>query len=426
MIDETHKHKEPRTTYAAYVGIDWADKQHAVAIQKAGGEIEEVWLKTAPDRVHTWARDLVERFGGAPVAIGVELSKGALIEILRSYPSIDIYPLNPATTKRYREAFTPSRAKDDMPDARDQLELVRDHRNKLRLMQTKAGVDTELGLLCTGRRKLIDIRTLLCNTLRDTLKSYYPLALEVAGELGEPMSCKFIARWPDLIALKAARPETLRSFYHQSGSRSAKLIAARLIEIATAEHVTEDPAILSATAALATALARQIKALGSEIAKHDAKLATAYAAHPDNALWDSFPGAGKALAPRLAAAWGSCREAYVTAADMLLYSGIAPVTVRSGNYKSVRRRHARPLFLHQSFWEYAKQSYLHCEWAKRYVDGQKAIGKKHSTAMRSLAFKWIRIMFACWKNSECYDDTRYEEALRHKGSPLATTEKTPA
>ena len=85
----------------------------------------------------------------------------------------------------------------------------------------------------------------------------------------------------------------------------------------------------------------------------------------------------------------------------------------------MHRRYARPLFLHQSFWEYAKQSYLHCRWAKLFVDRQKAKGKRHSTAIRALAFKWIRIMFACWANGEPYDEARYLQALRDKGSPLA-------
>ena len=118
-------------------------------------------------------------------------------------------------------------------------------------------------------------------------------------------------------------------------------------------------------------------------------------------------------------ACGSGREAWGTASDMQLYSGIAPVTGRSGNSTWVHRRHSRPLFIHQSFWEYAKQSCQHCDWAKLYVDTQIARGKKHSTAVRSLAFKWIRVMFVCWKQGTPYDDEKYLQALRQKKPPLA-------
>jgi len=419
-MKDTNIDTDPEPPYAAHIGIDWADKRHAIALQVAGnGKIEESWLDSDPESVHAWARSLGERFGGAKIAIGVELSKGALIEELRGYGSIDIYPLNPATTCRYRGAFTPSGAKDDMPDARLHLELVRQHRDKLRLMRPKAGADRRVELLNSGRRKLVEMRTDLCNTLRSTLKGYYPLALEVGGELGTPISCKFLLKWPAFGELKRARRSTLRAFYYANGSRRADTIDGRLEKIAAAEPVSEDPDLIGPMAAFATALARQIQTLAAEIGKLERQLKAAYAAHPDHEIWSSFPGAGPFLAPRLAAAWGSDREAYGTAGDMQLYSGIAPVTERSGNSTWVHRRYSRPHFIHQTFWEYAKQSCLHCGWAQLYVDAQIARGKKHSTAVRSLAFKWIRIMAACWKQGEPYDDAQYLRALQRKNSPLA-------
>lgn len=128
-------------------------------------------------------------------------------------------------------------------------------------------------------------------------------------------------------------------------------------------------------AAFASALAHQIQTLATEIGKLDKQLQAAY-----------------------------------EAGDMQLYSG---------NSTWVHRRYSRPHFIHQTFWECAKQSYMHCQWAKHYVDAQIAKGKKHSTAVRSLAFKWIRIMFACWKRGTPYDDAKYLQALRQKNSPLA-------
>ena len=73
------------------------------------------------------------------------------------------------------------------------------------------------------------------------------------------------------------------------------------------------------------------------------------------------------------------------------YSGIAPVTEKSGkNQHWVHRRYSRPHFVHQSFFEYASQSALHCPWAKLFLKEQVARGKSHSSAVRALAFKWSR------------------------------------
>ncbi len=57
-------------------------------------------------------------------------------------------------------------------------------------------------------------------------------------------------------------------------------------------------------------------------------------------------------------------------------------------------------------------------WANAYYQQQKAKGKPHQTIIRSLAFKWIRIAFRCWKSNTPYDESRYLEALKKKNSPL--------
>ena len=40
--------------------------------------------------------------------------------------------------------------------------------------------------------------------------------------------------------------------------------------------------------------------------------------------------------------------------------------------------------------------------------------------VRALAFKWIRILFRCWKDRKPYDEQTYIQALRRSASPLAT------
>jgi hypothetical protein len=38
--------------------------------------------------------------------------------------------------------------------------------------------------------------------------------------------------------------------------------------------------------------------------------------------------------------------------------------------------------------------------------------------VRSLAFKWLRILFRCWKDRRPYDEAKYLFALKQKKSPL--------
>ena len=118
-------------------------------------------------------------------------------------------------------------------------------------------------------------------------------------------------------------------------------------KIAAAEPVSEDPDLIEPMAAFASALAHQIQTLATKIGKLDKQLQSAYAASPDHKLWNSFPGAGATLAPRLAAAWGSDRETSEVG-DMQIYSGIAPVTERSGNSIWVGTPSLLPPALHTS------------------------------------------------------------------------------
>jgi transposase len=131
-----------------------------------------------------------------------------------------------------------------------------------------------------------------------------------------------------------------------------------------------------------------------------------------------LPHAGDNLAPRLLLAFGEDRSRYQSAQDILQYAGIAPVTERSGKKCWVHWRWSAPKFLRQTFIEWANESRKASVWAKAFYQAQKQAGKTHQEAIRSLAFKWIRIIFRCWKDRVAYDESKYLEALSQKGSTL--------
>jgi hypothetical protein len=78
------------------------------------------------DQIDQWAQSLHERFGGV-IAVALELSKGPVVYALQKYDFFVIFPVNPSTLAKYREAFTPSHAKDDPTDAELALDLLVRH-----------------------------------------------------------------------------------------------------------------------------------------------------------------------------------------------------------------------------------------------------------------------------------------------------------
>jgi transposase len=407
-----------KDVFAAYVGIDWADQKHDVALLAAGQDrVEHRELDQTPEAIDAWAAELRRRFGGQPVAICLEQSKGGLIYALMKYDFLVLYPINPKQLARFREALAPSGSKDDPTDASLALQLLVKHRDQLRPWRPDDAQTRLIRILAEDRRGLVEQRTRLCNQLQDRLKQVFPLALEVLGSLTTALAAEFLARYSSFEELRQAPAEEIAALYRQHGLGQAK-IQERLERIASARRLTDDPALVQSGQLLVRSLASQLQALAEPLQEYDRQLAQAMSRHPDAAIFESFPGAGDALAPRLLAAFGADRQRLQNAAQMQDLSGISPVTRRSGRSMSVLRRWACNKFLRQTFHEFAQHSLARCAWAKAYYLLQRQRGKKHHAAVRALAFKWIRVLFRCWKQRCCYNELLYCGQLLRRRSPL--------
>lgn len=129
-------HKQEESSYAAFVGIDWGDKKHDVCLWVPRYERRErLVLKHRPRAIQAWVEQLRERFGGAQVAVSLELSQGPLVSALLEYELLALFPVQPWTVASYRGAFKPSRAKDDPTDAEFALEVLIRHRDKLKRLE---------------------------------------------------------------------------------------------------------------------------------------------------------------------------------------------------------------------------------------------------------------------------------------------------
>lgn len=406
--------------FAALIGMDWADQKHDVCLWATDSEKSEALvLNHLPETLREWINGLRERFGGRPVAICLEQSRGPLIHALMGYEFVVLYPINPRTLAKYREAFSLSRAKDDPTDAALGMELLRKHRDKLRAWKPDDAQTRLMGRLVEDRRRAVNWRTRLSNQLTAALKDYFPQALELVGEeLASTLACDFLQKWPTLEAVQKARPQTVRKFYHGHNCRRGDLIEQRLELISKAKALTTDAAIIESGVMKVQMLARQLRSLIGDIQKYDQKLAEIFPSHPDAPIFESLPGAGAALAPRLLTAMGSDRSRYESAGDVQQYVGVAPVTQRSGKSKTVHWRWGCPKFLRQSFHEFAGQSIYFSAWAGAYYRQQIDKGNSHHQALRALAFKWIRIIYRCWKNRTPYCEATYLQSLQKRGASL--------
>lgn len=202
--------------FAAFMGLDWADAKHDICLQVAASDKREFHvLEHRPEGIEAWATDLLQRFQGKSIAIALKLNKGPIVEALRKYEGFVLFPINPMMLARYREAFTPSRAKDDPSDAELQLELLLRHRDKLKPLAPQSPDMRALGHLVEYRRRLVGDRVRITNRLTSTLKTYFPQVLKWFPNKETRLFCDFLRQWPTLKAVQLARRSTLERFFRQ-------------------------------------------------------------------------------------------------------------------------------------------------------------------------------------------------------------------
>jgi len=406
--------------YDLVIGLDRSDQKADLHfIDTRSGQRRSQTIDTAPEALWEWLGELRQQHPEARAALCLEQPAVHLIAFLEAYDWITLYPINPITLQKFREAFVTSRAKDDAKDAQYLAELLFTHQPQLQPWAPEDRATRAVQQLVFHRRAVVDERTGLTNRLMALLKQYFPQALVLCGEdLWRPLATRFLLKWSSLQAVQRTKPATLQQFYYLNGSRSAKLLEQRLALVAQAVAVTAEAAVIESFVLRVQLLCRQLQLVVQTIARYDHQIAQAYAVHPDREIFASLPGAGAVLGPRLLASLGSQRDRFATAADLQHYSGVAPVTKRSGGSCYIHRRYLCPKFHRQSFHEYAKESILWSRWAAAYYLQQRTKGSPHHTAVRALAFKWQRVIWRCWQDRQPYDEQIYEASLRRRGSPL--------
>jgi transposase len=406
-------------TFAAFVGIDWADANHDGCLQATGSTKRECFqLEHTPEAIDAWVTTLRTRFDGQPVALCLERNKGPLVFALRTYDFLVLFPINPLTLARYREAFTPSRAKDDPPDAELPLALLLPHRDKLRPLNPPSPTMRALAQLVAHRRRVVGDKVRITNRLTSTLKNSFPQVLHWFQDKDTLIVCDFLSRWPTLKAAQLARRATLETFFRDHHVRSADVITQRRHAIKPATPLPTDEGVIAPNALLVQALVAQLRVTLQAIADFDIAIAQRAQTHPDFPLFQALPGAGPVFASRLLVAFGEQRARYASAAELQKYAGIAPVTERSGKKSWGHWRLQCPKFLRQTCVEWAAESIRHSFWAQIYYQQQRDKGKAHQAAVRALAFKWLRILSRCWQDHTPYDESAYLQALNQRGSSL--------
>lgn len=406
------------TEQAYFAGLDWARSHHDLVLIDRHGQVQQ-HLRFE----HTLAgwqqvRELVQRHPELPVA--VETSQGTVVEHLVA-AGLRVYPVNPKAAERYRERQAPSGVKDDGRDAWSLADALRLDGQTWRAFRSQDDLTAELQLLCRDEIGLIEQRTAFINQLQQCLHEYYPAALEAFDDWTSPGAWALVQTFPTPQQLQQAGPAKWEEFLHTHQLWRTATRDRRLAVFAQAGALCGTAPTIAAKQLLATTLANLLQTLQTQLEAYRAQIRALFGRHPDHDLFDSLPGAGDKLAPRLLAEIGAERSRFDSAVGLQCLAGTAPVTRQTGQGRGHQQlRRACNLTLRSTVHLWADHSRHHCAWAQAYYDAHKKQGQSHACALRCLGQRWLKILFRMWQLRTPYDEALHTRHQTQHGSWVLT------
>jgi transposase len=395
-----------------YVGFDWAKDHHDVVIVDRGGQIvADFQIEHTGPGWQRW-REQLAAFGPG-VAASVETSQGVVVEqLLQS--GVTVYPVSPASAKRYRERKVPSGNKTDRVDAWSLADALRVDGHGWKALAQEDPLVAELRLLCRDEVALIEERTALVNQLQSALHEYYPAALEAFADWTMPSAWAFVERFPTPQLLQAAGKRQWEKFLHAHRVARPETYQRRLEIFARAGEFVSGEALTRAKSRLALARTRMLRTLDGQLDAYRTEIEKLFAQHPDHNLFGSLPGAGPKIAPRLLGEIGSDRARFGDAGGLQCLAGTAPVSYQSGQIHKVHLRQHCNKALRHTVHLWANLTRQSCAWAAVYYDQLRKRGKSHACALRCLGQRWLKILWKMWQTSTAYDaDLHARNQLKH-------------
>ena len=181
--------------------------------------------------------------------------------MLRKYECLHLFPVPSTMSAAMRKALYPSGAKDDWRDAGLLLDLLVQHRDRLRHLQPDNEETRRVQNLVEERRKLVDEKTAQLNRLIGYLKIYFPQMLQWFERLDRKLVCDFLECWPSLEELKKVPPAELRKFFRQRQGRHHELTEDRIQGMAQAMPAIQDRAVIKAKQAVLQVIAQLLRGL---------------------------------------------------------------------------------------------------------------------------------------------------------------------
>ncbi len=389
-----------------FVGVDWAEAHHDVCVIDEAGKV--LGKRRVPDGLEgvRQIHELVAAQTEQPerVVVGIETDRGLLVGALIA-ASYQVYAINPLSASRYRERHVTSRAKSDPGDAKVLADLVRTDRHNHRQVAGDSELAEAVKVLARGHQDLVWSRQRFVNRLRNTLREFYPAALEAFKDLDSGDALAVLERAPTPWQGRQLSQAKIVSALQRAGrQRNIEERAAQIQRTLRSEQLQAPARVGSAYAVIVKSTVTMLQQMNQQLAELEAELTQSFEGHPDAEIYRSLPGLGVVLSARVLAEFGDDPNRFDHPKSRKAYAGTAPITKASGTRQVVLARVARNRRLADACYLWAFASLTRSPGARRYYDSLRGRGQTHHQALRALANRWVGILHGCLRYRACYSE----------------------
>jgi transposase len=398
-----------------YIGVDWADAEHAVWVEDdTGAKVLSRALAHTAEAFAEWGRWLDERRAeGIELWAAIERPEGRVVDFLLDH-GVVVFPVNPKALDRARDRFRMSGAKSDPFDARVAAGFLRTDHAHLQPLRPSSEAAQELKGLTRDYARQVRQQTRLLNQLTITLKEYYPRALEVCADLKSHWARAFLRAYPTPAAVAA-----LTERRWQRWARAQRLSAERAGErwgVLPRPQMPVPEHVVRVKSRLLGALLTQLEVTREVVEAYRQAIEDFFAGLPAAKWAASLPGGRSGTTvPTLWAELGDAPGRWQSVQHLQGHAGAVPVTEQSGKARVVKFRFACNTHLRYAVHHLAFLSLRTSEWARVYYERHRRRGHSHHHALRALGAKWLKILFAMWTRQLPYDEEHHLASIaRHQ------------
>jgi transposase len=285
-------------------------------------------------------------------------------------------------------------------------DLVRTDRHNHRPVAGDSELAQAIYVLARAHQRLVWSRRRQINSLRATLREFYPAAM---GAFGEDLACSdalaVLGRAPTPQQGRRLAKSTLAALLRRAGrQRNIETRVTAIQDALRTEHLAAPPQAAKAYGAVVSAAVAVLVEMNRQLDQLEAELAAAFDAHPDAEILRSLPGLGVVLGARVLGEFGDDPNRYADVKGRRNYAGTSPITVASGKKKVVKARFVGNRHLADACYLWAFCAISHSAGSRSYYDELRQRGNDHDAALRALANRLVGILDGCLRHRQLYNE----------------------